>query len=160
MLSLLLSVIICVASSKRAYDNDLRSVIVYQRLVLNIDAAIVAQINNVSIRSVQRYVERFENYNTIVPDASLHGETRGRRGLITPYDSSVVVEIITDDPTLFLDEIRSELIARGGSNLTIPTLDRWLRGAGYTRQRLFQVCFYICSVSQPMLFGLYSLQGN
>lgn len=51
----------------------------------------------------------------------------------------MLVEIVLENPTLYLDEIQDELWVRAGTNASIPTIHRWLGRIGITRQRLFVV---------------------
>ena len=70
----------------RAYDNDLRTTIIYQRVVLNYNATHIAATNGIGERAVRRWVERFDLFGTVLADAELFGETRGRPRVITYHD--------------------------------------------------------------------------
>lgn len=136
---LILHVWFIVAFGPAAYSNDLRVSVVYQRLVLGLNSDVVASINNISSRSVERYVERYRDHRSILPNNELFGETRGRNASITSYDLAILVEIVLDDPTLYLDEIQRELWIRAGTNASIGVISRWLDRIGITRQRVFIV---------------------
>lgn len=143
MLSFIFNFIVCITlyccNAPAPYSTDLRSAIVYQRLILQQPAITVANNNGVSIRTVQRYVDRYRRYQTVLPDRYVFGETRGRIATFTRYDVSILAHILVDDCTLYLDELQRELVARGGSNVSVSTINRWLSIMGYSRQRIFQV---------------------
>ena len=121
------------------YSTDLRTAIVYQRLVLQRSVSVVAHQNNVSVRTVQRYVQRYRQFDTVLPDWDIRNCNPGRNNSVTRVDVLLVVGILLEDPTLYLDELQDELIARGGQRLPITTIHRWLRRIGITRQRLWRV---------------------
>ena len=154
MLSWLLTLLCCVniCYAPAPYSNDLRTAVVYKRLVLNISASIVASINRISVRSVQRYVERFIELDSVLPDPQLFDDTRGRNATVTRQDLSLLIQIVIEDSTLYLDEIRDELINRGGAAVHTSQIHRWLIRLGYTRQRLFRVkiCLIFCYVAQGL----------
>ena len=139
LLHVLLAVLYSICIAPRPYNNDLRNAIVYQRLFLNASVSLVADRNGVSTRTVQRYVKRYVTHGSTLPDADLLGENRGRNATTTRYDLSLMVNIVLNEPTLYLDEIQDELVANGGNNLSVTTIHRWLRRIGFSRQRLYQV---------------------
>ena len=140
MLALLIcSLLWAVAIAPRALSNDLRATIVYQRLVLNISVGEIAAVNGVHVASVYRVLNRYETYGSILPDYELFGETRGRHRRITQTDFALIIDIVNNDVTRYIDEIQTILYLRGGSRLSQPRIHYWLRRLGYTRQRLFHV---------------------
>ena len=123
----------------RAYHNDLRNAVVFQRIILRLPVGIVANQNGISIRTVQRYVERYAHFGTIAPDADIFGETRGRNITLVANDVSTLIHVVLDVPTLYLDEIQEELVERGARNMSIQSVHVWLNSLGFTRQRLYRV---------------------
>ena len=121
----------------RAYHNDLRTSAVYQYNALGRSSREIAETNGPSQRTVQRWLSRYERYGTVLPDPALFGEFRGRPRTISPHDFNLIVDIITEDCTRYIDEIQVLLYFRGGSWLSISTVQRWIRRLGFTRQRLF-----------------------
>lgn len=143
-LALILALSFGTAFAPAPYSNDLRTAIVFQRLVLRRPATVVAAENNVSVRSVQRYIRRYRRLHTLLPDWDVRDCNAGRNPTITRMDLLLLVRILLDEPTLYLDELQDRLVESGGQRLSIYIIHRWLRRIGITRQRLWRVkytCF-------------------
>ena len=152
----------CFVKAPAPYGNDLRVAVIYQRFLLGQSVKDVAYQNQISTRTVIRYCQRYQEFESILPDPQLFGETRGRNATITRHELDEIVNIVMEEPTLYLDEIQRILYHRLGSNLTVNMIHRWLRRVGITRQRLFVVqlahphfCCFVKPQSQFWLSCLY-----
>ena len=139
LLCAVLNLLPCNSPRGRAYDNDLRHAIIYGRFVLRISSRELAAVHGIPRRTVNRYIERWRTYGTYLQDADAFGETRGRPFVITINDLRLMQDIVEEDCTRYVDEIRVIMILRGGSDLSERTVLYWIRRMGYTRQRLFHV---------------------
>ena len=141
--SLLLFILFCwrLAHAPPPYSTDLRNAIVYQRLFLGDSASVVASRNNVSVRSVQRFVARYQRYGHVLPDWDIYDCNPGRNETVTRVDALLLIDILLENCTLYLDELQSEIQRRGGQHLSISTISRWIRRLGLSRQRLWRVKF-------------------
>ena len=129
-------------SCPEPYDDDLRIVVLLQIQCYHWSSREVADANSISLRTVQRWMRRYRETRSILPDMYLFGETRGRNRTVTRYDVQTIVQIVREDCTLYQDEIADELRARGGSEIDRSTVSRWLSRIGHSRQRLYHVQIY------------------
>eukprot|EP01084_Bolivina_argentea_P221002 374426_1 len=138
LISLLLA-FFSVVNSPRAKHNDLRLAVVWQRVVLNRPRNwIVEHTPNVASRTVSRWVRRFREYQSVLPDWELFPDNRGRNSIVTLNDIAIIIEELWTDPTLYRDEIRNRLIARGGSTVSVGTIKYWMKILGITRKKLWR----------------------
>ena len=138
-LSYILIILCSFCFAPAPYEQDLRAAVVHQSLVLHLSIKRIARLNGISERTVRRYIERFQTFGSVQPDHVIFGETRGPSHRIRPRDLVMIKRIISEDCTLYVDEIRTILILRGGTPLSRSRIHFWIRKLGYTRQKLFHV---------------------
>ena len=143
-LSLLLTLCQSPPPFTRPYDEDARLAAVHQRIVLTRSANQVARDNGFgSARTVQRLVERWRNYHSVLNDRVLFGRQQGRPLSYTPHDVHIILNALRRNPELQQHEIRQVLIDQGGPPLSIPTISRILNRAGWSRQRFAYVSYTV-----------------
>ena len=121
------------------YDEDLRIAVLIQVQCNGWSYTRVGNNNGIDVSTVSRWMRRYRETQSILPDVDLFGETRGRNCRVTRYDVLTIVQILLEDCTLYQDEVAEELIARDGSQIDRSTVSRWLKRIGHSRQRLYHV---------------------
>ena len=58
---------------------------------------------------------------------------------MTIDDLLIVIVLLSDDPTLYYDEIAGVLIEHGGSAVSLYTLRYWIKQLGFSRKKLWKV---------------------
>lgn len=127
---------------KRAYDNDLRWRIVYQRIGMDFTYQKIAQNLNISISTCQRIFKRFETSSSIEPTS-----TKTNKSYRCSLDSAAelyLIGVVLESPSLYLDELCSIMHDTFNILVSPPTICRILHRYGITRKKIRQVAVQRC----------------
>lgn len=78
-------------------------------------------------KTLQFHTEHSVTYNP-------HARRRGRRRQLSSTDLSFIQAILSQDHTIYIDEIQEQLLARRNVHVSIPTLTRTLRRLHFTNK--------------------------
>ena len=117
-------------SRSKAYDGDVRWRIVYQRYALEYSVQQVSDNLGVSHSTVRQIRKFFDTTGSIepkpVPD---RGETLNA---LTSYSEFYIMELVLDNPGIYLQEIHYELHQLTGAAVSEVTVCQFLKKAGFT----------------------------
>ena len=122
----------------RAYGDDLRWRMVYQRLALELAYNEIAKNLCVDSSTVQRVIERFETTGTVspAPYPEQHAELHKK---LTPIDELLIIHLVADRPSIYLSELQQELLETTGTEVSLSAICKFLHKNGFTRHRLTKV---------------------
>lgn len=86
----------------------------------------------VSKRTVQRYVERFEQTGSVSRYVKKNGPDR----LLSEFDEAVLVQVVLDKPGVYLNELQQTLAATSQVQADTSTIWRTLRRLGFTHKKI------------------------
>ena len=115
----------------KAYAVDLRWRMVWQRLINNYTIKKVAANLYVAEATVWRIVDRFQRTGDVC--ASL---ATPREHCLSEHDEFLLIELISENPSIHLHEIQIQLLQTTGTNASAATLCRTLGHLGFTRKKL------------------------
>lgn len=115
----------------RAYSNDLRWRIVWQHF-LDVAAEKVAEIMQVSVRSVYRYTERFQLTGEVCKTLQRNGPLP----VLSEYKEFHLMHLSLTRPGIYLRELQHELLQHTGRLIDTLTICRAVKWLGMTRQRI------------------------
>ena len=110
------------------YNTDLRCRAVFLHYIRRLDYKTIGNQLFMSERSVHRYVKLFHQTGDVIPQKST-----GRPRELTGLEEQVILETVLHIPTLFLDELVSEVHQRCGTNPSKTTIFRVLRRYNFSR---------------------------
>ena len=117
----------------KAYDGDLRWRMVYQVKVLQYNLGRVSANLGVSHSTVRRMVRLFDTTGNVDGRGygSSHPPTR-----LTSYDEWMIMELVLEQPGIYLLEICRQLSQFTGTEVSEATVCRFLKKAGFTRTKI------------------------
>ncbi|KAF8602149.1 hypothetical protein BDV93DRAFT_444896 [Ceratobasidium sp. AG-I] len=116
----------------RRIADELRACIVRMSLV-NYPTKVVATLAGVSQRSVRSIVTRWEETGDVSTPAQGAQRISRRRAL---QDYQYLIRRVCETPDMYLDEMQRDLAAMCNVEVSIPTIWRTLRRAGFTRKKV------------------------
>ena len=134
-------------SKGKAYSQDLRWRAVWLHVFNGFNYEEVGNLLCMSSRSVRRYTEKSFTIGTVEPASQRHGPTP----LLTDFEQLTVLQLLLDNPNMFLDEIQKELYDITGTIAHISTICRTVHRLGMTRQKLRYVALQQ-SMDQRVVF--------
>lgn len=96
---------------------------------------------------MRRYTEKYYTTGTVEPANQRHGPPR----ILTDFEQLTVLQLLLDNPNMYLDEIQRELYDFTGTVAHISTICRTVHRLGMTRQKLRYVALQQ-SVDQRVMF--------
>ena len=130
-------------SQGKAYSQDLR----WRAVFSGLSYEEVGKLLYMSSRSVRRYTEKYFTTGTVEPANQRHGPTP----LLTDFEQLTVLQLLLDNPSMFLDEIQRELYDVTGTVVHVSTICRTVHRLGMTRQKLRYVALQQ-SMDQCIMF--------
>lgn len=115
----------------RAYHEDLRWQMVWQRVVNRQTIKEVAKNLYVAESTVYRIVDRFERTGSV---ASNQPMPRAHR--LHEHDELILIELVSENPSVYLREIQTKLMETTGTVASASTICRTLKRLGITRRKL------------------------
>lgn len=120
------------APPKKVRENCVR------QFLLGLDTSIISVFENVSERSVERYIQRWYDTATLLSQSELQGDQRGRPAIVTADDLHNVCVLWSDDPTLFVYEVADIISTLKGTFVSRQCLSYWIKKLGITRKKLWK----------------------
>ena len=117
------------------FSTNFRWRIIWLSVVNHWNPNDIAQLLQVSERTVRRHVKMFEDTGDIQPKSY----QRGRRKLLGDNEQLVLLRLILQYPGISLHEMQAELLSMLGVTLSCATICRSLKHMGCTRQVLQHV---------------------
>ena len=123
----------CEPGRKRAYGEDLRWRIVWQREALGMKCKDVASNLGVDAATVSRIVTRFRETGLVLKKS--HPSRRAFRKLTMGVEMTIL-HIVLRRPGIYLHEVARELNETLGAEVALSTICMFLKKCGFTRQKL------------------------
>ena len=124
-------------SRSKPYDNDIRWRVVYQLMALEYSVQQVTTNLGISASTVRRIGQLFDSTGSVdkqsCPDRGLALK------VLTTYDEFIIMELVLQRPGIYLREICRELQQSTGTDVSEPTVCRFLQKAGFTRTKIQHV---------------------
>ncbi len=122
-------------SRTKAYDDDMRWRMVYQRCVLELAYKDIATNLGVDPSTVQRTAERFLATGSISKAEYPKGHDHPLQKL-TQVDEFLILQLILDRPNLYLHELQKEIAQTTGTEVSVSTICNFLHKSGFSRKKL------------------------
>ena len=125
----------------RAYHEDLRWRIVWQRLADDRTIKETAKSLHVSESTVWRIVDRFERTGSVASN-----QTTPRAHRLHEHDELVLIELVCENPSIYLREVQRGMADTTGTVVSAATLCRTLKRLGFTRKKMKYVALQRCDI--------------
>ena len=130
------------------YSEDLRWRAVWLHLIRGLSVGEVADLLFMCKRSVERYLAIYHATGSVAPrEQKQHGPPR----LLTEFEQVAVLQSLTTKPTMYLDELQSELHDLTGTWVHVSTICRTVHHMGLTRKKVQMVALQ-CSMEMQAKF--------
>ena len=123
----------CEPKRKRAYSNDLRWRMVWQKEVLDYTYEKVARNLNVDVSTVWRIVKLFRDYGAVDKKHYSRSDTSKK---LTPPLELLLLHTVMMNPGIYLREIQQNLCETTGCEVTLSAICRFFHKVGFSRQKL------------------------
>lgn len=128
----------CESSRTSAYSQDIRWRIIYQYYGLQLSHHNIATNLNIDKSTVCRIIALLESTGDVTKAVYPHGQNHHRHKL-TEIDQYLIMEIVVDQPGIYLREIQQYLLEETGTSVSLPTLCNFLCKQGFSRQKMVRV---------------------
>ena len=95
----------------------------------------IADLLYIHVTTVRRIIAQYDTYGDVAPVNYKHGPTR----MLGQQDEDTIIELLMDNPAMYLDELQRELHQNTGTWTSISTIFRTIRRLGFTRKMLRHV---------------------
>lgn len=92
----------------------------------------IGEILFISEKTVRRYVDLFLHTGGVEPTKQRHGP----HILLNDFEQTVVIQLIIDSPSIYLNEIQAKLESTTGTTVHESTICRTIHHLGFTRKRI------------------------
>ena len=123
----------CEPHRTKAYSNDLRWRMVWQREVLEYSYKDISMNLNVDLSTVWRVVKFFRETGCV--DKKGYPHERAFRKLTAPHELTII-HLVLSRPGIYLREIQVELWEAMGAEIGPSDICRFLHKVGFSRQRM------------------------
>lgn len=123
----------CENKRTKAYSSDLRWRMVWQARVLQKSYKEIADNLNVDKSTVSRTVALFDATGNI---ACKKYPPNPSTATLTDIDKLIILELVIDQPGIYLREIQREIEEQTGTEADESTICRFLHASGFSRQKL------------------------
>ena len=96
------------------------------------DANDIVSLLYVSVKTVRRIVKLFLNTGDVEPSSRKNGPDR----LISEFDELVLVQCVSEKPSMYLHELQNELFCATGTWVDCATVCRTLKRLGFSRKKI------------------------
>ena len=117
------------------YSLDLRWRVVWLSLTRRYSAIEISQLLQVSEHTVRQYITMFQQTGDVEPKQYRHGPLR----LLSEFEQLTLLQIILQNPGIYLDEVQSKLGDIFGVLVSVSTICKTLKHMGCTRQAMCRV---------------------
>lgn len=125
----------CESGRRKAYSNDLRWRMIFQREMLGLSYEEVGLRLSVDPSTVWRAVQRFEELGTV--DSSYSNDGPPKK--LTSFDEFTIMEAVLDQPSLYLSEIQHTVQQTTGTSISESAICRFLHRNNFSRKKLTRV---------------------
>ena len=123
------------------YQEDLRWRIVWQRIGDCFSIRQISENLHVAQSTILRILDRFERTGSVC-----HNQATPRPHTLHLHDEYLLVQLLTENPGMYLSEMKRKLNEVTGVITTESTICRTLKRLGFTRKKLQNVALQRCSV--------------
>ena len=123
----------------KAWPIEVRMIFLRQHQ-LGLDAQTISQLNDIPLRTIQSWIQRYNTYGTVATLSERFGDDRGRPRTITDDDVLLMIQLWSEDPTAYEDEIALDMTCILGRWIDPKSLRYWKMKLGITRKKLWKVC--------------------
>lgn len=116
----------------KAYNNDLRWRIVWQKNVNNCTMKEISNNLSVSLSTVWRILDRYQRTSSV--DATIRANNQVK--LLHEHDVFLLVQLVCANPSIYLREVQLEMQRVTGTVVSASTICRTLKRLGFTRKKL------------------------
>ena len=113
---------------------------VIRQYEMGLSQSLICILEGISPRCCAYYIKRWKEDKTILTDAEMFGDDRGRPPVITGDDLLGLCAKWASDPTQYIDEVADKLSAAKGRRIPPSTLRYWVKILKITRKKLWKVC--------------------
>ena len=92
----------------------------------------IADLLYIHVTTVRRIITQFDTYGDVAPASYKHDPNR----MLGQQDEDTIIELLMDNPAMYLDELQQELHQSTGTWTSISTIFRTIRRLGFTRKML------------------------
>ena len=92
----------------------------------------IAALLHVCTKTVDRYVELFLSTGDVAAKPRKNGPDR----LLNEYEEMILVQLLSEQPTLYLHELQYMLLQETGTSVDCSTICRSLKRLGFSRQQM------------------------
>ena len=114
----------------KPYALDLRWRIVWLSTAKNMSPEEISALVCISQSTIRRYLTRFWSTGDVQPTSQRHGPSR----LLGDFEQLVLLNLILENPGIYLDEMKDKLLDRFGVTVNVATICRTLHFMGCSRQ--------------------------
>jgi len=119
----------------RAYHPDLRWRVVYQHYVQDNSVTTISKNLGIDKSTVRRVLKLFDSTSSV--DKRVYSTSTNRKRL-SSADELHILELVIENPGIYLSELKVELMARG-TTADVSTICRFLKSSGFTRKNMRDV---------------------
>ena len=95
----------------------------------------IASLMKVSERTVRRYVAKFNQCGDVQPQKHRHGP----QALLGELEQLILVRLFSENPTIYLYEIKQELEKMFGVSVCVSTICKTIKLMGFTRKTIHHI---------------------
>jgi len=119
---------------RRSVSRDLKDRIPYLRYVEGFNVKEIERILGVKKSMIYQTLNYHRDYGVTHNPMAFSNFPRGRPRILTSTDLALIKSLLSQEPTMYLDELQDELLTRRGAVVSIPTLLRSLRRLHFSRK--------------------------
>jgi len=112
---------------RRHVSRDLKERIPYLRYVEGFNVKEIGRILSVKKSMIYQTLNYHRNHGVTYNPTAFSYFSRGRPRTLADTDLNLIKSLLSQEPTIYLDELQDELFTRHGAVVSIPTLLRSLR---------------------------------
>ena len=129
------------------YSVDLRWRAVWLHLICGKSRYEIANLLFMSKRSVDRYIYLYQSTGTVQPIKQRHGPPL----VLSEFEQISVIQSLVNKPTMYLEELQSELYELTGTWVHVSTICRTVQHLGLTRKKVQRIALQ-CSEELQLQF--------
>jgi transposase len=119
---------------RRHVSRDLKRRIPYLRYIEGFNIKEIGRILGVKKSMIYQTLQYHQNYGVTYNPTAFSTLSQGRPRILTNDDLSLVRSLLSQNPSIYLDELQDELLQRRGASISVPTLLRSLRRLHFSRK--------------------------
>ena len=135
----------------KAYQDDLRWRIVWQRFVNRCSIRDIFRSLCVSVSTIWRILDRYKCTGNVHRNPKVTPKARS----LHEHDELILIQLVCQDPSIYLDEIKLEIQKVTGTIVSISTICRSLKKFGFTRKKLQNIAIQRCDLFKPNIWLKY-----